>query len=188
VKKELLRFKTTRDQIVICYAGLSIARKDPDYDALLIFDEIFTGGSQGSMSSKLFELREQTGLFYTIRGSMLAYADKQPGMMMIKTIVSPDGLQETYKQLELLIAGAADTLTEEDIVTARRGIINNFSTFFVSHKQMATTFLFLERFGFPADFFDTRAAELMGCTLQKVREVAKKRVRLDALAVIEIGH
>jgi len=81
-----------RDQVVLCFAGLTVKRTDPDYDKLLLFDQIFGGGVLGSMSSRLFDLRERSGLFYTIAGSLISRAEHQPGMVFVKTIVSLDRL------------------------------------------------------------------------------------------------
>ena len=83
-----------RDQVVVSFAGLSVDRKHADYDKLLLFDQIFGSGVLGSMSSRLFQLREQTGLFYTISGSLLARSGKQPGIALVKTIVSLDRLYQ----------------------------------------------------------------------------------------------
>ena len=77
-----------RDQVVIALAGRSIDRCHPDFDKLLLFDQVFGGGSLGSMSSRLFQLREQSGLFYSIGGTLVAGAGEQPGMVLINTQVS----------------------------------------------------------------------------------------------------
>src|SRR5690606_33295375 len=50
-----------RDQVVLAFAGLSVDRMHPDFEALQVFNQLLTG----SMNSYLFALREQTGLFYT---------------------------------------------------------------------------------------------------------------------------
>ena len=60
-----------------------MARKDPDYDALALFDQILEGNS---MNSRLFALREQTGLFYTISGSLVINAKEQPGFGQYKQL------------------------------------------------------------------------------------------------------
>jgi len=60
---KIKEYSMNRDQIVLGFAGLSVAYTDTRYDALLLFDYIFTGGSVSSMGSRLFKLREQSGLF-----------------------------------------------------------------------------------------------------------------------------
>ncbi|HLB40461.1 MAG TPA: pitrilysin family protein, partial [Candidatus Babeliales bacterium] len=63
IRPVTVRYPINRDQVVLALVGNSVSRLDPQYDHLLLFDQIFTGGVLGSMSSRLFALREQTGLF-----------------------------------------------------------------------------------------------------------------------------
>ncbi len=103
---DVMDFYINRDQVILRFAGHSIDRKHPDYDKLLLFDQIFGGGVLGSMHSRLFKLREQSGLFYTIGGSLIAGADEQPGMILVQTIVSLDRLSEAEKEKRNTIKNA----------------------------------------------------------------------------------
>lgn len=76
-------YPINRDQMLLSFVGLSGNRMHHDFDALLLFDQIFGGGVLGSMSSRLFDLREQSGLFYTINGLLTVCANEQPGMIMV---------------------------------------------------------------------------------------------------------
>ena len=68
-----------RDQIVLAFTGLSVDRMHDDFDKILLFDKILVGG----MDTRLFKLRMQSGLFYTIGGSLLFGASEQPGMIVL---------------------------------------------------------------------------------------------------------
>ena len=105
VIQKTLTHQIQRDQTVLCYTGISLEKTNPNYSALLLFEQIFSGGVLGSMSSQLFQLREQTGLFYTIGGSLTVNADQQPGMIFIRTIVSNDCLHEAEVLIEKAIQG-----------------------------------------------------------------------------------
>src|SRR5690606_25777317 len=98
-----IKYPINRDQVVLTLAQLSINRTHPDYDKLLIFDQIFGGGALGSMASRLFALREATGLFYGISGSLVAGANEERGMFKVKTIVSLDRLQEAIDVIKKTI-------------------------------------------------------------------------------------
>lgn len=95
-KPEKMDHYIDRDQVVLCFAGLSINRYDKDYDKLLLFDQIFTGLG----FSRLGKLREQSGLFYAIAGGTIAGADEQPGMTFVKTLVSLDRLEEAQEAIK----------------------------------------------------------------------------------------
>ena len=62
---QLIDYPINRDQVVLAFAKKSLARLDGDFDPYYIYTQIFGGGALGSMSSRLFDLREESGLFYT---------------------------------------------------------------------------------------------------------------------------
>jgi zinc protease len=177
-----------RDQVILAFAGLSIERTNPDYDKLLLFDQIFGGGVLGAMSSRLFQVREQTGLFYTIAGSALAGADKQPGLVLVKTIVSLERLHEAEKAIKDVMASAAASITQEELLQAKRALINSLVDHFASYRQMVSTFLALRRFDLPIDYFDKRADQLQAIQLPAVQEAAARVLVPDAMITVKIGR
>lgn len=183
-----VNYTINRDQVVLCFAQLSIARKDSKFDKYLLFDQIFGGGVLGSMSSRLFDLREQTGLFYTIRGSLISGADEQPGMFQVRTIVSLDRLVEAEKVIKETIDTVADTLTHEDLDQAKRAVVSSLVDNFSSNSDIANSFLFLERFGFPLDYFDNRAGEIEKVTLDEVKTAVKSILNSQNLITVRAGR
>jgi len=181
-------YPINRDQVVLCFAGISVNRKDPDYDKLLLFDQIFGGGVLGSMSSRLFELREQSGLFYRINGSLVAGADEQPGAVLVKTIVSLDRLPEAEKVIKQTIDTVADTITEQDLQEAKHALLNATIDRFASNRGMAAMFLFLDRFGFPSNYLDNRALDLDKVTVEDLKTAVKKVLGTDKLLTLRVGR
>ncbi|MGB8467564.1 MAG: pitrilysin family protein [Candidatus Babeliales bacterium] len=180
--------RINRDQVVLGFAQPSIARTNPDFDALLIFDQIFAGGVLGSMSSRLFELRERSGLFYTVSGSLLYHADEQPGMVFIKTLVSMDRVQEAQLALMNALAHAADRLEEYELQQAKQALINSMVDNFSSNQKMGSTFLYLDRFGLPEDYFDTRASVINAITRDQVLAAVRRLINMNSLVKIRIGR
>jgi zinc protease len=183
-----INYPINRDQVVLCLAQLSIARKDINFDKYLLFDQIFGGGALGSMSSRLFDLREQTGLFYGISGSLVVGSDEQPGIFQVRTIVSLDRLAEAEKVIKETIDTVADTLTEEEIAEAKRAVVSSLIDRFVSNNNIASTFLALERLGFPADYYDNRAAEIEKITLDEVKESVRNILNSKNLITVRAGR
>lgn len=181
-------YEIARDQIVLCFTGLSISRTDKAFDKLLLFDQIFTGGILGAMSSRLFALREQSGLFYTIGGSLLNHSDEQPGMIFIKTIVSKDRMNEAESAILKTIDTAVQTLTADELQQAKNALINSLVDNFESNKQIAASFLMLERFNLPQNYFDTRAVVLEAITVQEVKDVVHALLKSASLTRIKIGR
>lgn len=183
-----VNYPINRDQIVLCYAGVSVDRKNPDFDKLLLFDQIFGGGALGSLHSRLFSLREQSGLFYTINGSLIANADEQPGIVLIKTIVSLDRLKEAEKAIKKTIETAADTITDQEFKQARHAVLNSLMNNFESNSKIAQSFLFLDKYKFPATFFDNRAQDLAKISIAQMQQAVKKLLKTDNLLTFRIGR
>ncbi len=177
-----------RDQVVLCFAAPSVKRFDNDYDKLLIFDQIFTGGVLGSMSSRLFKIREQSGLFYTIGGSLIFNSGTQPGMIFIKTIVSLDRLKEAEKLIKNTIDKATDFIDPEEFIQAKNGIVNSLVDNFESNKKIANSFLFLSRYKLSGDFFDTRASQLSKISIEETKESVKKFLDSSKMLEVKIGR
>lgn len=183
-----INYPITRDQIVLTYAGLSVRRTDKDYDALLLFDQIFTGGILGSMSSRLFDLREQSGLFYTIGGSLVYKSQKEPGMIAIKTIVSANRLLEAEKAIEKVIDTAIDSVTQAELIDAQLAIANSLVDNFASNLAICQVAVFKERYELPDDYFDNRAQQLLGISLEDMKQVVKRWLNSDKLVKIRVGR
>ena len=177
-----------RDQAVLCFAGLSVDRKNPDYDKLLLFDQIFGGGALGSLHSKLYQLREQSGLFYNISGSLVSGANEQPGMVIVKTLVSLDRLAEAEKAIKQVIDTVVNEISDQEFLQAKHAIINSIVNGFATNAGMASVFLNLDRYGFPTDYYDTRAEKLSEITIDQMKEAVKKVLRNEAMFTLKVGR
>ncbi len=185
VCEDQLNFPINRDQVVLTFAGLSVDRSNPDYDKLLLFDQIFGGHG---LHSRLMQLREQTGIFYSINGSTIAQAGKQPGMVMVRTLVSVDRLKEAEDVIKQLIDSVAETITEQELAEAKNAVANSLIGIFNSNEDIAQAFLFLQKYGFAKDYFDHRAKDLSRVTLQEVKDAAQKYLNSKQMCVVRVGR
>lgn len=183
IEETTIEYPINRDQIVLTFAAPSINRMHPDYDKLLLFNQIFGGGALGSMNSRLFQLREQSGLFYTISGALTVGSDEQPGLFLVRTIVSLDRLPEAEQAIKNLIRTVADNITEKELEEAKRAVLSTQIDLFSSNESIASSFLFLNRFGFDWSFFDTRAQRLNKITLDEVKEAANNILQRDLITL-----
>lgn len=181
-------FEINRDQTVLCFAGKSVSRLDKDYDALILFDQVFGAGVLGSMNSYLFKLREQTGLFYTINSSTVAGADEQPGLVYIKTIVSNDRLNEAENLIAKTIDESKDMITEHDLEHAKNALVNSMVDHFESNESIAQAFLFINRFKLDPNYFTSRIATLQKITVDEVKNSVAKVLDSKKMMRIKIGR
>jgi len=186
-KQEILSY-INRDQIVLSFVGLSIDRMHEDYDKIILFDQIFAGSTLSSMSTRLFNLRQQSGLFYTIGGSLVYGSGLQPGMVLIKTIVSNDRVEEAQKAITQEIDTAIDTLTDEELQGAKRVLINSFDGLYESNENKASTFLFLKKYNLPFDYFEKRVETLQKINVEEIQIAVRKILSSDKLVVIKVGR
>ncbi len=188
VKNDCINYFINRDQVLLCFVGLSVDRKHQDYDKLLLFDQLFGGGALGSMSSRLFQLREQSGLFYSIGGSLTARANEQPGLAIVQTLVSLDRLSEAEKVIKKTIDETVDTVSKQELVQAKRAILNSLMNNFESNSKIATSFLFLDKYKLPMNYFDKRAQDLKTITVEQVQKAVRKVLSTDKMVTIKVGR
>jgi len=188
IKPHDSNYYINRDQVTLCFAGISIPRKNDDFDKLLLFDQIFGGGVLGGLHSRLFQLREETGLFYGINGTMLAQASEQPGMVLIKTLVSLDRLEEAEKAIKRVVKTVAKSISEEELFDAKNAIINSLVKLFETNMRIAQAFIFVDRYGYPEDFFDNRAKTLMAVSLDEVKKAVARHLKIDKMLLLRIGR
>lgn len=184
VKSEIVDIKKNRDQVVLAFAGLSVNRLDSVYDHLLLYDQILSGG----MSSRLFELREQSGLFYTIGGSLVHGAGRQPGMVYFKTIVSHDRLQEAERAIVNCFNTEIDTVTDQEFLEAQEVVVNTFPALYESNESIASTFVFLQKYGLPFDYFERQIDHVRSIKKEMMQQSVKKILDSNKLVTIRIGR
>ncbi len=187
-KRSSIIRKINRDQTVLVLAGPSISRLDQDYDAMAILDIILTGGGM-SMSSRLFQLRDQTGLFYTIGGSLLYGAEREPGMVLIKTTVSVDKVEVAEKLIRKTVKDLQNRgISRDELEIARRSLISSSTRLFENNSRVAQVFLFMKRCGISFDLFDKRGALLSILEVGVVNNVARRYCRENFLSAIKVGR
>jgi zinc protease len=186
-KKEIM-YPITRDQVVLAFAGLSVDRSDERYDALLVFDQLFSGGVTGSMSSRLFQLREQTGLFYTIGGSLVYGSGNHPGMFFLKTIVSQDRLAEAEHAIKQTMLETLKHVAQEEFQAAKDALAYALVDQFATQRGIAQSFLFVERMGLPKDFYSQRIAMIERVQIEAMLKAAQEIMDLDKISTIKVGR
>lgn len=187
-KSTTVYHKINRDQTILAFAGLSIERTNKDFDKLLLFDQVLTGNALGVMCSRLFQIREQTGIFYSIEGSILAGAHHQPGMIFIKTMISPDQVALAEELIISTLKKGAEDLTTEELENAKRALESALIDNFSDNRSIASALLFLEQFKFSEYFFDNRAQQLSQISLEQVKEAVKSHINTEYISKIYVGR
>lgn len=184
---EVIMIEKNRDQVFMSFVGLSVPFHHPDYDALLVFDQILTGSSLRGMDTLLFRLREQTGLFYTAGGSIVSGADKEPGMIFILTMVAPDRVQEAYDAFMKVLLNSVDLITDEEFETAKENILTASCAGYDMNMGRVCIFNFLRKHNLPFDYVEQQFDRLRNMIKNEMVTAVKKLLQKDRLSCIKIG-
>lgn len=117
-------------------AGYTIGGGDEKYAAKAVFNEIFGG----SPVSKLFmNVREKLHLCYYCSSMQIFYN----GTMFVRSGISFDNLDKVLKEVDLQLEGMKDekNITDDDLESAKKSLINNFVAFGDSVAPMGDWYL-----------------------------------------------
>lgn len=172
----------TQSNIAMVHPG--IQRNNPDYHAVVVMNEIFSGGFSGRLMQTL---RSQRGLTYGAGGGFGAPWD-HPGLfraqMATKSSTTLEALEGLRNEIDRLITAP---FTVEELSLAKESILNAFVFTMDTREKMLNQRVLLEFYGFPSDYF-TRYPGLIGAvTAEDVARVAKQYVHPDRLAVLVVG-
>ena len=177
--------KSDVDQSEIRMIGAGIERKNPDYFALQVMNDIFGGG----FSSRLFiNLRTKAGLAYSVGGGVGSDWD-HAGLTVLeigtKTETTVEAIKGMWEQVELMKENAP---SEAEMKRAKDAILNSFIFNFdtpakVLHEQETYDF-----YGYPSDFLERYRAGVEKVTAEDVQRVAKKYLHKDELKVLVVGN
>ncbi|HVZ60307.1 MAG TPA: insulinase family protein, partial [Terriglobales bacterium] len=165
--------------------GTGILRKNPDYFAVEVMNEIFGGG----FSSRLFtNLRSRLGLAYSVGGGISAGWD-HPGVLNIgmatKSESTRESIEALYKELDKLLT---EPITEEELKRAKDGILNSFIFNFDSKGKVLQERMRYEFYGFPAGYLEQYRIGVDKVTSADVKRVAMKYVHPKQLALLVVGN
>ena len=172
----------TQANIAMVHAGTE--RNNPDYYALQVMNEIFSGGFSGRLMQTL---RSQRGLTYGVGGSVGANWD-YPGLFRVQmatksetTLESIDALRGEVRRL------VNDPVTETEMSLAKESILNAYVFTMDTREKALQQRVLLEFYGFPADYFTKYPSMIEKVTAEDVQRVARKYVHPDQLAVLVVG-
>ena len=177
--------KTDVNQSSIQMVDLGINRRNPDYYALEVMNEVFGGG----FGSRLFiSIRTRQGLAYTVGGGVGTSFDHwgiTRFAMGTKSGTTVAGIEALRKEMNQLITG---TVKPEEVKKAKDSILNSFIFEFDSKEKVLSERMRYEFYGYPADFLEQYRANIEKVTAADVDRVARKYIHPDKMAVLVVGN
>ncbi|HEX5234462.1 MAG TPA: pitrilysin family protein [Silvibacterium sp.] len=177
--------KTDVDQSNVWIVGLGTERRNPDYYALVVMNEIFSGG----FGSRLFQdVRTKQGLAYAVFGGYGASYD-HPGMFYTAASTKSEStVKATQAMLEEIHQLKTKPFTAVELAGAKDQLLNSFIFHYDTKEKVLAEATELEFYGYPADFLTKYRAGIEAVTLADVERVANKYVDPAKLAVLVVGN
>jgi zinc protease len=172
-------------QATISFVHTGVMRDNPDYYALQVMNEIFSGGFSGRLMQ---EIRSRRGLTYGVGGSVGANWD-YPGLFRASLSTKSGTTVEAVEALRGEIAKLTTApVTPTELSLAKESILNAFVFTLDTRQKALEQQVQLEFYGFPPDYFQKYPAQIEKVTAADVERVAKKYVHPDQLALLVVGN
>lgn len=173
------------NQSEISMVDLGTDRRNPDYYAIEVMNELFGGG----FSSRLVNnIRTIQGLAYSVGGGVGTAFD-HPGILHIsvgtKSGSTAKAIEAVNEQIAKLIQGG---VTEMEVNKAKDSILNSFIFAFDSKDKVLAERMAYEFHGYPADFLERYRAGIEKVNAADVDRAAKKYIHPDHMAVLVVGN
>lgn len=173
------------NQSNIRMVGLGTTRKNPDYYAIEVFNEVLGGG----FSSRLVQdIRTAKGLAYSVGGGVGTAFD-HPGVLRLamgtKSTTTVESIQALYAEVDRL---KTDPISDDEIKRAKDSILNAFVFNFDTPDKVLRERMAYEFYAYPADFLERYRAGVEKVTPADVNRVGEKYLHKDQLAVLVVGN
>jgi zinc protease len=178
---------TDKKQTNTFVGHLGVTRKDPDYVALEVMDNVFGTGS-GFTDRLSQNIRDQRGLAYTVYGNVSGNAGRVEGTFRMFAGTQPEhaaqALEQMHAELARLFAEPPSALEMEGAKAALRGgLIGRLE----AASDVASVLDLCERFGLGFDYPARYLAEVSKTTAEDVVRVAKAHLFPSALVEVVVG-
>jgi zinc protease len=171
-------------QSVAQFGMLGIPRKDPDFMAAFVLNQILGGGGFASRLTE--EVREKRGLAYSVYSYIQPYehASIFGGGVATKNEEIAQSLDVIRAELKRM---ADNGPTPEELDNAKKYLTGSFALRFDSNAKIANQLLWILREEMGIDYVDKRNAQIEAVTLDDLKRVAKRLLKADDLIVTVVG-
>lgn len=185
--KEAVYFVNKADvnQSNVYIVGLGTKRDNPDYYALTVMNEVFSGG----FGSRLFQsVRTKLGLAYSVGGGYGAAYD-HPGTFTVSAATkSSSTVAATKAMLDEIALLKTKSPTAAELRSAKDQVLNSFIFNYDSREKTLNEQVSLAFYGYPPDFLERFKSAIEKVTAEDVTRVATKYIDVSKLAIVVVGN
>lgn len=177
--------KSDVDQSNVVIVGLGTERSNPDYYALSVMNEVFSGGFG---SRVVQDVRTKLGLAYDVGGSFGASYDHPGIFYVIAGTKSASTVAATQAMLAEIGRLKTEPPTPTELSKAKDQVLNSFVFHYDSPEKTLNEQVLLAFYGYPPDFLDKYKTGIEKVTSADVARVANKYVDPSKLAIVVVGN
>lgn len=173
-----------KSQTDIAYGFVTIARRDPAYNAYWLMNNIL---GQYSLGGRLGDsIREQQGMAYYVFSSL--DANLMPGPLSIRAGVSPANVSKAVASIDAELRNLVDAgPTEQELQESKLYLIGSMPRALETNMGIATYLQTVEFFGLGLDY-DVRMPDLLrAVTREQVHDAARRAIDPDNATVVVAG-
>jgi zinc protease len=165
--------------------GLGTERSNPDYYALSVMNEVFSGG----FGSRVVQyVRTKLGLAYDVGGSFGADYD-HPGIFRSEAgTKSASTVAATKAVLEEIGRLKTKPPTPAELNKAKDDVLNSFIFRYDTPEKVLNEQVTLAFYGYPPDFLEKYRDGIARVTAADVTRVANKYIDVSKLAILVVGN
>jgi zinc protease len=171
-------------QADIAYGFVTITRKDPDYYAFWLMNNVF---GQYSIGGRLGDsIRERQGMAYYVSSSL--DANVGPGPLVIRAGVNPANVDRAVASIDAeIVRLIRDGLTQKELDDSRRYLIGSIPRALETNAAIANFLQTEEFFGLGLDY-DARLPDLLtAVTLDQANAAARRALDPDRATLVIAG-
>lgn len=173
------------NQSAISMVYLGIERRNPDYYAVEVMNQIFGGG----FASRLFvNIRSKLGLAYSVGGGVGADFD-HPGLFDIDMGTKSATTAESVKALRVQMDEMRkQPPTQQELDNAKDTLLNNFIFNVDTKAKVMRARMRYEFYGYPADWLERYPPAIKKINAADVLRVAEKYIHPEKPATLIVGN
>jgi zinc protease len=173
------------NQSTVEILGLGTERNNPDFYALSVMNEVFSGG----FGSRVVQyVRTKLGLAYDVGGSFGAAYDhpgvfrSEAGTKSSTTVAATNAVLEEIGRLKTVPP------TPAELRKAKDQVMNSFIFNYDTPEKTLNEQVMLAFYGYPPDFLEKYKDGIEHVTAEDVSRVANKYIDVSKLAILVVGN
>ena len=177
-----IEFPSSQTHLML--AQLGVDRREPDYAALTLGNQILGGGGFGTRLME--EVREKRGLSYGVYSAFSAMQARGPFMINLQTRA-----EQSEGTLELVQGILRDYLahgpTQQELDDAKREMLGSFPLSTASNADIVGQLGAMGFYDLPLTYLDDFMGEVQALSVEQVKAAMNRHLNADQLVIVTAG-